>query len=258
MAKKKRNMDDGSEVDVGLVMTVSLFLILLTFFILLNSIAVIDDRKMRLSLGSLIGAFGSLPGGLSPLNTGGSVMPPSAPMMDEEMQMNQLMSLMAGADKIMAGQLKLEKVKEKAIITINGKILFHKGGIKLIPSSFPLLNKLCDLSKKEDYQIEIIGHTDNIPAEAKGYNSNWEISTLMATQVLKYFVTEGDIPPHRLTAYGCGSNISIATNDTIKSRAQNRRVDIVLHFKAPEYIKRIHRKKPSGIFTYKKFDFRVF
>ncbi|MDY7038003.1 MAG: OmpA family protein, partial [Thermodesulfobacteriota bacterium] len=195
--------------------------------------------------------------GLSPLNTGESVMPPSAPMVNEEMQMSELMSLVLGADESMIGKLKLEKAKEKAIITINEKILFHKGRIKLLPSSFPLLNKLCDLFKKGDYQIEIIGHTDNIPAEAKGYSSNWEISTLMATQVLKYFVTEGDISPQRLTAYGCGSNISIASNDTIASRTQNRRINVVLHFKAPEYVKRIHREKPSGIFTYKKFDFRI-
>ncbi|MBW2681247.1 MAG: flagellar motor protein MotB, partial [Deltaproteobacteria bacterium] len=62
--KKKKIDDDGA--DIGMVMTVSLFLILLTFFILLNSIAVIDEHRSRMAIGSLIGAFGGLPGGLSP------------------------------------------------------------------------------------------------------------------------------------------------------------------------------------------------
>jgi chemotaxis protein MotB len=79
MDKKKKNIDDDG-ADIGMVMTVSLFLILLTFFILLNSIAVIDEHRSRMAIGSLIGAFGGLPGGLSPLETGKSIMPPSAPM----------------------------------------------------------------------------------------------------------------------------------------------------------------------------------
>jgi chemotaxis protein MotB len=51
-------------------MTVALFLILLTFFVLLCSIAVIDEEKTRVAIGSLIGSFGSLPKGLSPLEHG--------------------------------------------------------------------------------------------------------------------------------------------------------------------------------------------
>jgi hypothetical protein len=35
-------------------------------------------------------------------------------------------------------------------------------------------------------------------------------------------------------------------------------VDIVLKYRAPLYVKRIFRKKPAGIFTYKDFDFRIF
>jgi hypothetical protein len=48
------------------------------------------------------------------------------------------------------------------------------------------------------------------------------------------------------------------SNDTQKSRAHNRRVEIVLHFNAPPYIKRIYQKASKGIFVYKKFDFKVF
>jgi tetraacyldisaccharide 4'-kinase len=42
---KKKKVADEEPVDVGAAMTVSLFLILLTFFILLNSIAVLDDKR---------------------------------------------------------------------------------------------------------------------------------------------------------------------------------------------------------------------
>lgn len=255
MIKKKRNSNDEPKVNVGLIMTVSLFLILLTFFILLNSISVIDQAKMRMALGSLIGAFGSFSGGLSALKTGSFPMPPSMPMIDEKIKIDELLSAM---DKQMADLITIKTYKDKEVITLNEKVLFEKNKFQLIPSSFPLLSKLSSLINKGDYPIEIVGYTDNRPAEEKGYSSNWELSTLMAIQVLRYFVEKGKVMSKRLTAYGCGSNNQIVSNDTKQLRAQNRRIDIILSFNMPAYMKRIYRKRAAGWFSYKKFDFKVF
>ena len=238
-----------------MIMTVCLFLILLTFFILLNSISVLDEIKMRAAIGSLIGAFGSFTGGLSSLKTGSSIIPPTAPMVDEEIDIGELLSIM---DEKVANLVNVKKFKDKEIITFNEKVLFSKDKSHLKASSFPLLNKLASLIKKGDYPIEIIGHTDNRPAEEKGYASNWELSNLMAIRVLRYFVEKRKIISKRLTAYGCGSHRNIVPNDTRQLRAQNRRIEIILHFKMPAYVKRIYRKRPTGWFTYKKFDFKVF
>ncbi len=255
MVKKKRDIDDVPGVNVGLVMTISLFLILLTFFILFNSIAVIDERKTRPAIDSLVGAFGSFKGGLSALSTGTSLMPPTAPMIEEELKLEDLLAFM---DKKIVGGIKIVSRGDKEIITINEEVLFEKNKFGLKSSSYPLLNEICTFIKEKDYPVEILGHTDNRPAQEKGYKSNWELSTLMAVQVIRYFVEKRKVLPERLTAYGCGGYKPIASNDTRQSRAQNRRVEIMLHFKAPSYIKRIYRKKPAGIFTYKRFHFRVF
>ena len=257
MGKRKRNIDDEPGINVGQIMSVSLFLILLTFFILLNSIAVIDEIKARMAIGSLVGAFGSFTGGLSALKTGSSLMPPSAPMIDKQITIQELLLSMK-AEEILEDMITIKICKDKEIISINQKLLFAKDKSKLKPSSFPLLNRLCNHIRKGDYPVEIVGHTDDRPAEEKGYASNWELSTLMAIQVLRYFVEKRNLIPQRLTAYGCGSNRQIVSNDTKQLRARNRRVDIVLHFKMPAYFKRIYRKKQTGWFTYKKFDFKVF
>ena len=255
MVKKKTDTDDVPRVNVGLVMTISLFLILLTFFILLNSIAVIDERKTIVAMGSLLGAFGSFHGGLSPLKTGESIVPVSAPMIEAKLGVEELLAVM---DKRTVGQIKIESSMDREIITIDEKVLFDKNKSKLKSSSYPLLDKLSELIKKGDYPVEIAGHTDNRPAKEKGYKSNWELSTLMATKALRYFVKKGKVPAERLTAYGFGSYKPIASNDTRQSRAQNRRVDIILNFRMPAYVKRIYRKKAPGVFTYKRFDFKVF
>jgi chemotaxis protein MotB len=257
MDKKKKKID-GEGADIGMVMTVSLFLILLTFFILLNSIAVIDEHRSRMAIGSLIGAFGGLPGGLSPLETGKSIMPPSAPMVKEELTLEKLLSYMNKETATWPGDIRVEKVKDKLIITINEKVLFSEDRLKFKPSILKVLDKLCDIINKGNYPVEIVGHTDDIQAGGKGYESNWEFSALMAIQLVKYFISKGSVSAKRLNPYGSGSFRPTSSNNTRQSRSQNRRVEIILNCKAPTYIKRIFRGKPSGFFTYKKFDFKIF
>ena len=256
MAKKKKKFDDSALKNIGALMNISLFLIILTFFVLLNSIAKIDDRRLILAIGSLIGAFGSFKGGLSPLNTGDVPLPPTPPMIKETADFKNMMS--KWNLKVLGDISKVKTDMEKASITINESVLFSENRPELRPSSYPMLNDLCSLINEGDYSIEIVGHTDNRPAEEKGYQSNWELSALMAIRVLRYFVEEGKVPAERLTANGCGIQRPIVSNDTRQSRALNRRVEIVFDDKAPAYIKRVYRKRPTGIFTYKKFDFRVF
>ncbi len=255
MGKPKKNIDDGPGTDIGALMTVSLFLILLTFFILLNSIAVLDERRIRLSIGSLLGSFGSLTGGFSASKSGELAVPPTAPMMEKGIIISKLLSLM---DRDIAGQISFKTRDGREIITINENILFDRDISGLKKSSYPLLNTICDFIKNGDYAVEIAGHTDSMPADEKGFKSNWDMSTRMAMHVFRYFESEGKLDPGRLDAYGCSSHRAVASNDTIRSRSQNRRVEIIFNLDAPDYIKRIYRKKPSGIFTYKKFDFKVF
>ncbi|MEJ2657224.1 MAG: OmpA family protein [Desulfobacterales bacterium] len=256
--RNKRKGDDDSGADVGMVMTVSLFLILLTFFILLNSIAVIDDHRTRLAIGSLIGAFGGLPGGLSPMESGKSVLPPSAPMIEEELTLEQLMSYVQRDITGLSGKIKIETDREEKTIIINENALFNEKEHKLKPSIRPFLDKIGRIIHKGDFPVKIAGYTDNVVKVNNGYQSNWELSSIMALTVLKYFVSECSILPARLTAYGCGSNRPVVSNETRLSRAQNKRVEIHLIYKPPAYIKRIFEKKPSGFFTYKKFDFKIF
>ena len=258
MGKRKKKNDGDSGADVGMVMTVSLFLILLTFFILLNSIAVVDDNRTRLAIGSLIGAFGGLPGGLSPMESGKSALPPTAPIIEEELTLEQLMSYVKRDLKELEGDIKLETISGQKRIIINEEGLFMGNGFKIKPSAQPFLDKLGQVISKGSFPVEIAGYTDNAIHPDKMHKSDWEISAIMALRVLKYFVSQCGVLPNRLTAYGCGSNHPVASNESIQSRAQNRRVEIDLKYKAPAYIKRIFQKKPAGFFTYKKFDFKIF
>jgi len=216
---------------------------------------VLDDRKTRMAIGSLVGSFGSLPGGLSALNTGDSIMPESSPMIEQKVDLDQLL---LAADERILSHVKIVKDKDQGTITIGERALFYKNSHILKASEIPLLDRLGRYMSQGEYPVDIIGYTDNRPGMEKGYKSNHELSGLMAIAIVKYFVKKDGIKPERLIALGRGDLSPVAPNSTPQSRAQNRRVEIILNYKAQPFIQRRFSDKPSGIFTYKRFHFRVF
>jgi chemotaxis protein MotB len=91
------------------------------------------------------------------------------------------------------------------------------------------LNQIAELLNKVDNSVIIEGHTDNIPiSKTNKYTSNWQLSAARAANVAQYLVEKEKVDGARLSAVGYGAYRPVATNDTIKGRSQNRRVDIIV------------------------------
>jgi len=113
-------------------------------------------------------------------------------------------------------------------IQIQGSILFESGSTYLSYEVDPVLDTLLELFRQyHGYSINIKGHTDNIPISTDHYESNWELSAIRATTVLRYFLSRG-VNPRRFTATGFGDAVPIASNTTIEGRTKNRRIEFVL------------------------------
>jgi len=78
---------------------------------------------------------------------------------------------------------------------------------------------------KRSFQVE--GHTDNVPISSATYPSNWELAAARAITVLKAMV-EGGLPPERVSAASFGETHPVAPNDSKESKAQNRRIEIII------------------------------
>ncbi len=128
-------------------------------------------------------------------------------------------------------QLSLDANNGKLIITISGEALFKSGSARLNPSAIPEIDRLIELFQEfTEYNISIKGHTDNVPIATKAFPSNWELSAIRATTVLKYLISQG-ISPQRLTATGYGKILPLVPNTSAENRAKNRRVEFVLEKK---------------------------
>lgn len=119
----------------------------------------------------------------------------------------------------------------KIIVSIKGKALFNSGSTDLNPTAISIFDEIIQiLYDYPEYNINIKGHTDNVPISTAIFPSNWELSAVRATTVLKYLVSKG-ILPQRLTATGYGDVMPLVPNTSEENRAQNRRVEFVLEKK---------------------------
>jgi chemotaxis protein MotB len=117
---------------------------------------------------------------------------------------------------------------DKITLQIDGRFLFQSGKAELKDSGRVIFSNLGYLFKQyADYDIAIRGHTDNRDIETLQFPSNWELSAVRATTVLRFFIGLG-LDPERMTATGYADFIPLVDNDTAENRARNRRVEFVL------------------------------
>lgn len=105
-----------------------------------------------------------------------------------------------------------------------GNIRFESGRATIDADSAGLLDRLIETALRcPNTSIEIAGHTDS-----DGDNAfNQALSEKRAQAVLDYLVRAG-LPAERFRAFGYGSKVPIAGNDTDEGKAQNRRIDFVV------------------------------
>ncbi|MFT5706548.1 MAG: chemotaxis protein MotB [Oceanospirillaceae bacterium] len=120
---------------------------------------------------------------------------------------------------------------DRIVINIRGDVFFNPGSAQFKREAMPIMDGIGNIVRKNDaFNLAIGGHTDNSPISTNRYPSNWELSAIRATTVLRYFV-RGGMSPDRVTATGYGESTPIAANDTEQHRADNRRIEFVLERK---------------------------
>ena len=137
-----------------------------------------------------------------------------------------------------------ESVEDRIVLRVPGLNLFKKKSAKLTPEARPVLNEIVKIikTKGKNHKIFIQGHTDDVPIHTAKYESNWELSAVRATAVLRHFYDKG-IDPEKLTATGYADTFPMVPNNTKEGRAKNARIEFVLE-KIPD--KKAKKKKVDG------------
>lgn len=125
-------------------------------------------------------------------------------------------------------EVALTRTREGLVVSLREMGFFDSGSSEVRTDALPALDHLISVIAPHDLHIRIEGHTDNVPIHNERFNSNWELSTARAIEMIRLFIMRYHMAPERLSASGYAEYHPVASNDTAEGRAKNRRVDIVI------------------------------
>jgi outer membrane protein OmpA-like peptidoglycan-associated protein len=135
---------------------------------------------------------------------------------------------------------RIERIGEGIKVTFDSGILFDFDKSTLRSASQEQIKKFAEaLTKYEDTDIFIAGHTDAIGAE----DYNMTLSRQRAESVANYLENLG-VSRTRFTITGFGEAQPIASNDTAEGQQLNRRVEVAIYANAK--LKEVAKEKTQG------------
>lgn len=132
------------------------------------------------------------------------------------------------APEISRREVALRTVPDGLVVSLREIGFFDSGSADIKSSSQPAFGRIVALLAQRNFRIRIEGHTDDVPIHNSRFDSNWELSTARATQLVRLLMTKYELAPERLSAAGYAAYHPVAANRTAEGRAQNRRVDLVI------------------------------
>lgn len=246
--------------------------LLLCFFVLLFSMSSVDVRKFQEALSSFKNQIDVLPGGVA-LTDGERINNGVTQMTDIEILVQRALEktdgnveedpagkteptdeeleelMMAQAEEVaedVAQALAQEGYRDDVNIqyslnfvkiTLPGEALFDSGRAGIKPEAFPVIDVISELINStdySDYNVQIEGHTDDVPINTVQFPSNWELSSARAISIGKYLVEDRGFDPEKMAWSGYGEFRPIAPNDTPENRALNRRVEVKIVLQTEE------------------------
>lgn len=228
--KKKEKKSGPRGAPAWMVTYSDLVTLLLTFFVLLLSMASLDPVRFTEASSSLRDAFGMHE---QPAQVDFTLPILPSPPKTEFSPINQTMTVkiyrkiktLIDADELTQDVEMVQQDGDTIILRIDDSVLFEHGETNLNPKAYSLLRYIADIIRPLPLRLRIEGHADSVTTNPL---SNWNISIARSVSVLRFFKKGDHLPLDRMAAIGYGAQKPVATNDTEEGRAKNRRVDFVL------------------------------
>jgi chemotaxis protein MotB len=253
MSRRRRHEEEHENHERWLVSYADFITLLFAFFVVMYSLSSINEGKYRVLSDSLVSAFRSVN-----LNASGEqiVVPPIAsaiptatppaqppPVVSrtpeqaeaEARRQAQVARMRSVAEEIRrvlepltrGGQVSVSEGALGITVEINASVLFAPGEAALGDPAITALRAVAEVLAGADFPVTIEGHTDNTPINTFRFPSNWELSAVRASSVVRLFVESGVAAWH-LTAAGYGDQRPLSDNTNEEGRARNRRVTILI------------------------------
>lgn len=247
MASKKKKHEDHID-ETWLIPYADMLTLLLALFIVLFAMSSLDTEKFK----QMAIAFKQeLKGGTGKEEFLSEQKPPKdKPLVEdkkseEEMkkeleelkkkqEMEELSDLQKKIDEYIQNNklslsLKTTLTERGLMVTIVDSALFDSGKAVVRMESITVAKEISKLLvAASPREIMVSGHTDNIPIANSEFTSNWNLSTARAVNFMQVLLENPDLRPEKFSATGYGEYRPVSPNDSVESRAKNRRVEVLI------------------------------
>lgn len=252
LRRKHLEEDDDDSSDRWLVSYADFITLLFAFFVVMYSISSINKGKYNQLSNSIGIAFTGTNAAPLPLKNSHSdgdsklkgqqkslIKPlPLTHLFNEKLRRERESMTNMGiglsntlAPLIVDGKIKVVQNNRGIRIDIHDSLLFSPGSADIAPSATSLMNEIAAVLKANNRLIQVEGHTDNIPIHNATFFSNWELSAVRASSVVR-ILSETGVAENRLSALGFGSVQPVTENETPTGRGKNRRVSIMILYES--------------------------
>ncbi len=251
MARRQKH-EEHENHERWLVSYADFITLLFAFFVVMYALSSVNEGKYRVMSDSIVEAFKSsatvrvidVPPPTPQKNETGKIMiqpvevhamptPVNTRQQAEKERRREDMKAVAGSllgvmePLVKGGQVKVTESERGISIEINASLLFAPAQAVLNKESINVLTAVGKVMASDTHQVQIEGHTDNLPIASTIFPSNWELSTARASSVTRLFVENG-VAPQRIVVIGYADNRPVDSNDTPEGRARNRRVTVMI------------------------------
>jgi chemotaxis protein MotB len=136
------------------------------------------------------------------------------------------------SQELAAEKTQVSRLQGAIKYTVNSDLLFRSGSWEMRPQGKQIIARMAaKLAPTQQNKILVNGYTDNTPVgpelQRQGITSNQDLSQKRAESVMAFLISQG-VKPDLIEAHGYGDAQPVASNDTAKGRAENRRVELTL------------------------------
>ena len=250
---RKRHEEEPENHERWLISYADFITLLFAFFVVMYAISVVNEGKYKVFAMSLDNAFAGkdtvvvvVPGQPQAVAVPVHALPSplqrkrAEALRRERESMKKLAQDLSAtlAPLVKEGKVKVTQTSLGVSVEINASVLFDPGEARLAPDSDQALRALGVLLKEDTHKIQVEGHTDASDSSTMQFPSNWELSSVRASSVVRLFIESG-VAPARLTAVGRAANAPVAANDTPEGKARNRRVAVTILSELPDTVTEI-------------------
>lgn len=234
MIRRRREEEHHSKTghERWLVSYADFVTLLFGFFVVMYSVSQVSEQKYRVLSETLSNVFQGntrrpvemeITNDGNPLDKQGKVrgLSPQINLVDTEVLARELEAALIHL--VQPGLVSISATEEWVQIDLSANVLFDSASAEPKEDARTIFRQVAAKLAPYDNEVEVSGHTDDVPIRTSQFHSNWELSSARASSVVRLLAADG-VDPQQLSAVGYGEYRPVADNTSEAGRAANRRV----------------------------------